>query len=271
MAKLLIPRRSEERGERKKQLDFKRVENYIKNPRGTLVLEDSPLEELPLGLTQVEGDLTLINTKIKTLPDNLKIAGSLYLDNSPILYLPSNLKVNGSAAVYNAKYLTHLGENITVPLLTIIGAKNLKTLPQSLKVETSIFVGGSKNFSIPENLQVERLIVAQSIISKIPNSLQVSELNLMESTIKSGKLPENLTLKTLNLYRVEGLKRLPSGLTVRGEVRLDDSEVEEIPPGTKIGKLGLSGDSPLLKKIGEKDKAAAIKKKHPGIEIVRIY
>jgi len=49
------------------------------------------------------GDLDLSNTKITSLPDNLKVGGSLYLSDIPITSLPDNLKVGGNLDLRNTK------------------------------------------------------------------------------------------------------------------------------------------------------------------------
>ena len=62
---------------------------------------------------KVTGDLDLDNTKITSLPDNLKVGGYLYLSNTKITSLPDNLKVGGSLDLRNTK-ITSLPDNIKV-------------------------------------------------------------------------------------------------------------------------------------------------------------
>jgi len=44
---------------------------------------------------KVVSDLNLSNTKVTSLPDNLKVGGDLDLSNTKITSLPDNLKVGG--------------------------------------------------------------------------------------------------------------------------------------------------------------------------------
>ena len=44
---------------------------------------------------KVIGDLSLYDTDIKSLPDNLTVQGYLHLSDTPITALPDNLKVSG--------------------------------------------------------------------------------------------------------------------------------------------------------------------------------
>jgi len=73
---ILKPRRSpEERQKNYKIATQKRIQKYIKDGG--------------------KGNLNLIGTPIKELPDNLKVGGNLFLRNNPIKKLPDNLKVGG--------------------------------------------------------------------------------------------------------------------------------------------------------------------------------
>jgi hypothetical protein len=57
--------------------------------------EDSLLNRLPDNLEIYAGDLFLSNSKIKSLPKNLKVRGNLDLTNTPIKSLPDDLQVKG--------------------------------------------------------------------------------------------------------------------------------------------------------------------------------
>ena len=68
--------------------------------KGSLYLSNSKITSLP-GNLKVQGSLDLSNTEITSLPDNLKVEGSLYLSNTEIISLPDNLKVKGSLYLHN--------------------------------------------------------------------------------------------------------------------------------------------------------------------------
>ena len=61
----------------------------------------------------IQGDLYLVNTKIKELPANLTVSGVLYLFRSKIKKLPANLTVNGNLYL-NYINITSLPNNLTV-------------------------------------------------------------------------------------------------------------------------------------------------------------
>jgi hypothetical protein len=105
---VLKQRRSkEDRTKNKNVADQRMIQQYIKNGSdGDLELEGTHLTELPPELTRVGRDLNLITSKIKSLPDNLRIEGSLYLSNAPINTLPDKLVVDGEIYMENTGIFT---------------------------------------------------------------------------------------------------------------------------------------------------------------------
>ena len=97
---IFVPHDIEGRKDKKKQLDYKKIQDYIKNgSKGNLDLENSQITELPNNL-QVGGSLYLNYTPIQKLPDNLKVVGSLWLHDSQITELPNNLEVHGDLNLF---------------------------------------------------------------------------------------------------------------------------------------------------------------------------
>ena len=82
---ILVPRRSPE--ERSKNYIIaiqKKIQQYIKDgSKGDLSLRNTPITSLPDNLT-VRGYLDLNSTPITSLPYNLKVEGNLNLDNTPL-------------------------------------------------------------------------------------------------------------------------------------------------------------------------------------------
>ena len=64
------------------------------NVNGDLNLSDSKIKSLPEGL-KVGGDLYLDGSYVKSLPKGLKVGGQLYLDGSSVHSLPKGLEVYG--------------------------------------------------------------------------------------------------------------------------------------------------------------------------------
>jgi hypothetical protein len=92
------------------------------NIEGELDLTDTDIKSLPDGL-KVAGDLNLTETDMESLPERLEVAGNLYLDHSFIKSLPKDLKVGG--------YLS-------------IEATYIKSLPRGLQVGGDLYLNDSK-------------------------------------------------------------------------------------------------------------------------------
>jgi hypothetical protein len=92
------------------------------NIEGNLDLTDTDIKSLPDGL-KVAGNLNLTETDMESLPERLEVAGNLYLDHSFIKSLPKDLKVGG--------YLS-------------IEATYIKSLPRGLQVGGDLYLNDSK-------------------------------------------------------------------------------------------------------------------------------
>ena len=66
-----------------------------------LYLAGTPITYLPDNLKYVGRDLSLHDTKIESLPDNLKVGRNLIVVNTPLESLPNNLKVGGDLYIAN--------------------------------------------------------------------------------------------------------------------------------------------------------------------------
>ena len=94
--KILIPRRSKEERQKNYLISIqKKIQQYMKDgSNGDLSLANTPITSLPDNL-QVGKNLNLANTKIASLPNNLKVGGDLNLENTKITSLPNDLQVGG--------------------------------------------------------------------------------------------------------------------------------------------------------------------------------
>jgi hypothetical protein len=82
------------------------------NIEGELDLTDTDIKSLPDGL-KVAGDLNLTETDMRLLPERLEVAGNLYLDHSFIKSLPKDLKVGGDLSI-EATYIVSLPRGLQV-------------------------------------------------------------------------------------------------------------------------------------------------------------
>jgi hypothetical protein len=82
------------------------------NIEGELDLTNTDIKSLPDGL-KVSGDLNLTETDMESLPERLEVAGNLYLDHSFIKSLPKDLKVGGDLSI-EATYIKSLPRGLQV-------------------------------------------------------------------------------------------------------------------------------------------------------------
>jgi hypothetical protein len=82
------------------------------NIEGELDLTNTDIKSLPDGL-KVAGDLNLTETDMRLLPERLEVAGNLYLDHSFIKSLPKDLKVGGDLSI-EATYIALLPKGLQV-------------------------------------------------------------------------------------------------------------------------------------------------------------
>jgi hypothetical protein len=82
------------------------------NIEGELDLTDTDIKSLPDGL-KVAGNLNLTETDMESLPERLEVAGNLYLDHSFIKSLPKDLKVGGYLSI-EATYIASLPRGLQV-------------------------------------------------------------------------------------------------------------------------------------------------------------
>lgn len=171
--KFFVPERSrQERRERRKLQDFRRIQDYIKNgSQGNLDLTDCVLTELPNNLVEIGGELILgSETELNKLPTSLKvIKGNLWLSSSKISSLPDNLHIMKNLYANNS---------------------NLSSLPETLKVNETVNVASTKISKLPDDLNVGRnLNLVNTAIDSIPKNLNVKG----DLYIGSTKLVRDIT------------------------------------------------------------------------------
>ena len=151
--KIIIPRNMEGRKEKHLQIIYQQIQDYIKaGSNGDLMLKKTLIETLPNNLKKVGGDLNLSFSKIETLPDNLHVAGDLNLIHTPITTLPNNLQVDGVLNLINS---------------------SVKTLSSNLQVGKALYLNDTQVKSLPSNLQVGDLDLYHTMITTLPDNLQI--------------------------------------------------------------------------------------------------
>lgn len=139
------------------------------------------MTELPKGL-KVMGSLTIRNTFIDTLPDNLYVGQDFGITSANDLkFLPRGLKVGGDLVVKDSGIEAVL-ENVTVNgMASFSEGKNLKTLSKGLKVGDFLNLENTGIEALPEGLEVGGMLDIDSTnITKLPRDLKVRSIKLNE-------------------------------------------------------------------------------------------
>jgi hypothetical protein len=114
----------------KKIFDFIKKNDNRNVPFIWKLLNNEPLTEKDLN---IEGDLDLTDTNIKSLPNGLKITGNLILTETDMRFLPEGLLVGGHLDLYASK---------------------IDSLPKGLKVGGDLNIEGTYIELLPSGLQV---------------------------------------------------------------------------------------------------------------------
>jgi hypothetical protein len=167
---------------------IKKIFNFLKNNEGKeipqtvldFIAKEKLIQELenhPDGVQyKHNGNLNLINSKIKKLPNDLYVTGSLNLENcKQLTKLPDNLYVGDNlliAEINIAKFSNDLyvGGNLQLVRLDIT------KLPNDLHIRGSFKLYGCEQLTeLPDNLYVEDFFVLAGCkqITELPNNLYV--------------------------------------------------------------------------------------------------
>ena len=101
-----------------------------------------PLTEKDLN---IKGNFSLERSKVKSLPEGLKVGGDLDLNGSiNITSLPKNLKVGGILWLFGCDSITSLPEGLKVGGALNLAWTNITSLPKGLEVESFLVIGSTK-------------------------------------------------------------------------------------------------------------------------------
>lgn len=153
----LISRRSpEERALKNTENLNKEISSYIKNgSKGDLNLSRYALNKLPNKLKFVGGNLDVSYSKIKQLPNGLKIEGSLNVVGSDIEKLPDDIEIG--TTLYSFDKLKSLPENLKLKKNLILNDSEIEFLPKGLEVNGRVNIVGTKIKidSLPKDIKID--------------------------------------------------------------------------------------------------------------------
>jgi hypothetical protein len=146
---------------------------------------------LPEGL-KVRGDVVLVETGLKDLPDDLEVDGCLYVGESALTVLPRGLVVGGQLDLRDTG-VRSLPPDLKVASLNL-EYTHVKDLPASVAVAHELNAWASDLETLPDHLHLTGdLILARSKLVSLPKGLVVGQcLDLMSCLNWDGVLPDDL-------------------------------------------------------------------------------
>ena len=170
----------------------------------TLMVSNTPLKALPSDLSVDR--LSLRNTKVENLPDNLTLK-ELDISSTPLKKLPQNLSVD-FLDIYDSP---------------------IETLPHDISLNIARFVG-TQIHHLPDHLRLSILDIYAAPITQLPNNLNTGKLYLHETQITH--LPADLCSETVHISDTP-LKTLSSNMHIK-QLFLDNTFVDTIPENSEL-------------------------------------
>ena len=156
-------------------------------------------------LTEINDKVIFLNKIIEFPPffnnfESIIINGNLNLMDSKLKKLPDNLiKINGYLDLSMSDNIVELPEKLLEVKGLDISYTNIKKLPDNLtKINGNLFLNNSKIQKLPDNLKVgENLDISETTdIKKLPNNLYIYEtLDIHDSNIT--ELPDDLIVSSI--------------------------------------------------------------------------
>jgi len=207
---IFIPRRTKEEKDKKLLFrTYRKIRDYIKNgSQGDLYLNGSPIEVLPKNLTEVNGDLVLIDSiNLKVLPKDLNVKGGLYLIRCEnIKSLPSGLRVEYTLNLKDTN-ITELPPDLEVGASIYLQRTPIEKLPNNFTVNGDLDLEDCKNItSLPSGLKVlGTLDLRDTNITKLPTDLEVEVILFLYGTplsnLSINKIEEMIPKVKGQIYR----------------------------------------------------------------------
>ena len=224
-------------------LDLEGCTSLTSLPRGLHVAGNLSLKGCT-GLTSIPEDLQVSHdlvlkgcSNLEEIPEEIEVQGYLSLaDCSGLTRLHTN-HYNGGLALGGCTGITELPENLHVGGEFNLSDSSILSLPENLYVGGNLILSDSSVQSLPQGLQVEgKLFLRNENITEFPEDLKrLGGLSLRDCPLLTA-LPEGLVLGKEGMYigKNTGLRSLPNGLRIEGELNLD-CELTELPDNLHVG------------------------------------
>lgn len=158
-------------------------------------------------------NLTIAHSGVRSLPENMRIDGNLTLLEIPSIKIPRSIQVEKSIA------LLHIKDDILLPKFN--NPEILVTAEHCGRIE------------LEEGYEGSTLDVWKSGSVSLPDAVKLDRLQLMQTPLAGGELPDDLICKRIELQST-GIKKIPSkiknceifAIVDEEKVSVDPSQIE---------------------------------------------
>lgn len=210
--------------------------NMYEMPEGAhfknLDLSNTEVSVLPKGVI-VDGYADLSGTRLKSLPEDLKVGKNLSINDTGIESLPFGFSVGGSLSAKRSA-LKALPEGLRTGGSLDVSDTKVSSFPRTFSIGKDIDISRTEIRDIPSDLKVNGdFSFVNTRIDFLPEKLEVAgSMNAERSDI--GSYPAGVKVgKDLNL-RETAVEKLPDGLKVNGSLFLTHSQISELPEGLEV-------------------------------------
>lgn len=134
-----------------------------------LTLYNCPLISVLPKIRVIFGDLNIIGTQIRKLPDHIKIGGSLTVNESSLETIPADIRVGSYIDLRDCKKLQSLPDGLMVNGSLILSGTPIQQLPKALIVEGNLNIMATGIKSLPSDLLVRQQIIGIGLQSQTTN------------------------------------------------------------------------------------------------------
>ena len=268
-AAAISPQEHAERARVAEGIRWQAKKQDVLHVRGNLELSDLKfVTKLPQRL-QIDGTLRLKNCRaLAHLPAEL-CARDIYVDGcNALLCLPEGLKLTG-LKVHNSASFTHVAHQFTARYIDLKDCAALTHLAEDFKHCHNLYLYNCpalthlpKDFGCRDQMTLEDCLslkelpenMALAACTELRNCRSLTHLpqrlNIVENVTfelrncdSLTRLSENLKLLDLEIIGCKSLKELPQGLRVERYLRIEDSNIAQLPddlePAEKCKIIGL--------------------------------
>jgi hypothetical protein len=206
-----------------------------------LDIADTDVKVFPSQFKEIHGDLDIAKTRIKYLPNNLKIYGTLWATQSALIELPENLYVDKYLYLEDT-VVSVWPKGIVVGECLELSECAIESLPDGLHVNGQLDISRTSIKELPKDLIVNRsLTITDGSIEKLPSFLNVGSLHLPAGRVKRDILPDGFSITgDLSLWIFDEKEKpdpiiLPDNMKVGGNFSFHSSLQKSIPKNLYVG------------------------------------